>query len=713
MSEVRAVQKTEMPEINAQAAIVVTQHEGRILLEKNARMKLSPAFLIKIMASIIALEKCNPNDTVTVSDSVIKQISNWKGSASINLEAGEKISVLDLIYSMMLVSANDSLFALAEFICGSLDKFAVMMQEKAKSIGAADTTITTADGRFTAEQYSNAYDLAIICRYCMTNRMFRTIAATDKYTIPATNKNGSRDLQNTNLLINSGNRRYRYETAIGIKSGYTARSKSCLACSALPPANKFGEEVLAIILGAENTKQMKYVFYDAITLLDFTFNNYEALSGKKPEQQNSEAEKTITTVGKLCEILNAELRNAADVPITSFAFGKQKIKPGCAYFAADKETAVAAFEKGASVIITTQPIEKIPNIVVANLDTALSRTAVFIKSALGMWTVAVMDSPEKINPLSMIEQMLSNKMETVHSISVTNNYNSMLHAMFASTPKTEAAVINVSCVNGGNVERVSQTANFDVAILTSTVVSKNPRELTKPELIEEKLKVCGGMNESGAVIINIDDKNLAGIFTIPQDIITIGVDNRMADYFADIELYSDDKHSVYQALATFALGEIMGIPPKQIIPAIEKYRPSTGLTTVRNERGIYVISDFENEAVESVGTALKELCTMPLSPDSRRIAVLSEVGDGDEHELEIYRKVGNIVNKASVDITVCYGETAAELMKTADLKSKFVIKLNTRQALTEFLKLNLRNNDAVLFKGSTVTELDEIMTDVT
>lgn len=108
----------------------------------------------------------------------------------------------------------------------------------------------------------------------------------------------------------------------------------------------------------------------------------------------------------------------------------------------------------------------------ANLDTALSRTAVFIKSALGMWTVAVMDSPEKINPLSMIEQMLSSKMETVHSISVTNNYNSMLHAMFASTPKTETAVINVSCVNGGNVERVSQTANFDVAILTSTVVSK-------------------------------------------------------------------------------------------------------------------------------------------------------------------------------------------------------------------------------------------------
>ena len=142
MSEVRAVQKTEMPEINAQAAIVVTQHEGRILLEKNARMKLPPAFLTKITASIIALEKCNPTDKVTVSENVVKQVSGWKSAAAINLEAGEQISVLDLVYSMMLVSANDSLFALAEFICGGIDKFAVMMEEKAKEIPVMPEELT-------------------------------------------------------------------------------------------------------------------------------------------------------------------------------------------------------------------------------------------------------------------------------------------------------------------------------------------------------------------------------------------------------------------------------------------------------------------------------------------------------------------------------------------------------------------------------------------
>lgn len=734
MSEVRAVQKTEMPEINAQAAIVVTQHEGRILLEKNARMRLSPAFLTKIMASIIALEKCNPSDKVTISDSVVSQIAGWKSSAAIGLTAGEQISVLDLIYSMMLVSANDSLFAIAEFICGGIDKLAVMMEEKAKEIGAVDTAVTTTDGKFTADQFSNAYDLAIICRYCMTNRLFRVIAQTDKYTIPATNKSEPRELQNTNLLVNSRNRRYRYETAIGIKSGYTARSKSCLACSALPPSGKFGEEILAIILGAENTKQMKYVFYDAITLLDFTFDNYEALSGKKPGEEKTASDDSITTVSKLCEVLNATLRSAADVPISSFAFGRQKIKPGCAYFASDKNSAISAFEKGAAVVITEQAVEKIPNIVVSNLDKAMSKAAVFIKAKLGLWSIAVLDSPEKIDPLSMANHMLTAKMNTVRSTSANNNYESMLRTMFSATAKTEAAIINVSCAEMGNVEKVTQTANFDIAILTSTVVSKNPRDLTKPELIEEKLKICGGMNESGAVIINIDDKNLASIFTIPQDIITIGVDNRMADYFADniqllegkivfdiihgkdnyhIELYSDDKHSVYQALATFALGEIMGIPPKQIIPTIETYRRSNGLNTVRNEGGIYVISDFENEASESVGAALKELCTMSLPASSRRIAVLTEVSDGGEYEQGIFAKVGNIINKANVDITVCYGDTAAKILDTADVKNKFVVKFSTRAALTEFLKLNLRENDAILFKGSADSDLSEIMTDVT
>ena len=734
MSEVRAVNKTDMPEINAAAAIVVTQHEGQILLEKNAKHKMYPAFLTKILASIIALEKCNISDIITVSEKTVNEIAQWKGSAVIGLTAGEQITVRDIIYSMMLVSANDSMFALAEFLCGDIDKLAVMMQDKARDIGAVDTTVVSSDNKFTSEQLSTAYDMAIICRYCMTNRLFRKICAADKYVIPATNKSPARNLQNTNLLINSQNRRYRYETAIGIKSGYTVRSKACLACSALPPKGKNGEEILTVVLGAENTKQMKYAFYDAITLLNFTFDYYESLSGKKADDTASHSENAITTVNELADILGAKLRNAADMPISSFAFGKQKVKPGYAYFATNEDEAGDAHSKGAAVIISEKQIPRIPNIVVNNLENAMSSTAVFIKSKLGLWSIAVLDSPDKINPIRMCAEMLSDKSESVASFSPTNNYNSMLRAMFSVTNKTKSAIINVSCVERDNAEKISRTANFDVAIFTSTVVSQNPLDLTKPELTEEKLKVCSGMNESGAVIINIDDKNLAGIFTIEQDVITIGVDNKMADYYADnidiardkikfdifhggqnyrIELYSDDKHSVYQALATFALGEVMGIPPKRIVTAIENYRPTNGITTVRNEKGTYIVTDFKNDTPESISAALKELCTLTLPPQSRRIAVLSDIAEGDKAEEEIFRKVGEIVTKANIDITVCYGKAASSITKTADMKAKFVVRFETREALTEFLKLNIRDGDAVLFKGSEDSELEEIMAQTT
>ncbi len=734
MSEVNAVQKAEMPEINAQAAIVVTQHEGKILLEKNAKQIMRPAIAQKILAAIITLEKCNPSDVITVSQTTIDVLTKRGGSPAMDLQAGENISVLDLVYSMMLASANDAMIALAEFISGDIDKFSRLIQEKAIAIGATDTKLTDDNGCFTTERFSTAYDMAIICRYCMTNRLFRQIVSTDKYTVPATNKSAERQLSNTNLLINSQNRRYRYETAIGIKNGYTVKAKACLACSALPPEGKYGEEILTIILGAENTKQMKYVFRDAVTLFDFTFDNFEALSGVKKEEQTAQSKDSIFTITEICDMVNTLQRNVGEAPVTTFAFGKQKITPGCAYFAENAEIAKKAVSEGASVIISEQTIPGLPCIVVANLQAAKERIASLVKSKLGSWSIGVLDCPDKINPTGMICQLVGERMKLTKSVAVDNNYDSILKALLSSTKKTDAAILGVSCMVEGNVEKAARTANFDVAILLSAIVSKNPRDLTKAELTQEKLKICEGMSEAGAIILNIDDKNLASIFTIPQDIITIGVDNRLADYYADeinitenkitfdiingrerypIELYSDDKHSVYQALATFALGEIMGIPAKQVIASIEKYRKTDGLNKVKNERGMYVLSDFESDASESVGAALKELCSSYIPETARRIAVFSDIGAGEEFETNMFKKVGALINKCSVDIAVCLGKTAAHIADTADLKKKSVIIFETKEALTEYLKLNLRDYDAVLFKASSDTGLDDVMTKVT
>ena len=734
MSEVKAVQKTDMPQINAQAAIVVTQNEGKILLEKNAKMKMYPAFITKLLASIIALEKCNPTDTVVISKSVVNEMTRWKGSASMGFLEGERISVLDLVYSMMLASANDAMFALGEFICGGKDKFAQMMQTKAELIGAQNTVVMDSEGRFTSEQLSNAYDLAIICRYCMTNRLFRTIAKTEKYTIAATDKSPERTISNSNLLVNSTYKRYKYDTAIGIKSGYTVRSKSCLACSALPPKGKQGEEVMAIILGAEHTKQMKYVFYDAITLLDFTFDNFEQLSGKKQGEHQAESEDALLTVSEMCDVLNAMQRNSPEAAINSIAIGKQKIKKDCAYFAEDDRSAKDAYNNGAAVTVTEKPVYGISNIVVENLTAAKETLASYLKTKLGMWSIAITDSPEQIYPMGMICSMLSEKMKIVKSVSLEDNCESMLKALLSSSKDTGAAVIGVSLEQEHNAERVSAGAGTDIAILSSAAVSHNPRGLSKDEQLNEKLGICSGMSEAGAVIINIDDKRLAGIYSIQQDIITIGIDNKAADYYADgitvegdkitfeivngtvihhAELYSDSKHAIYQALATFALGEIMGIPAKQILASIEKYRKVSGLNTVKNGNNVTVISDFENTGAESVATALKELCAAYIPADARRIAVFSDIAGGGEQEENLFQRVGAVLNKSSVDITVCYGDVAANIVQTADVKKKSVIIFKSESALIEFLGLNIRPNDAVLFKGSEDTGLADIMAAIT
>lgn len=733
MAETKTVEKIEMPQINAQAAIVVTQNEGKILLEKNSRLKMYPAFLTKILASIIALEKCNLNDKVTISKTVIDEISKWKGSASINLVEGESFSVLDLIYSMMLVSANDSMFALAEYISGDKDKFTSLMEQKARSIGASETTITDEKGGFTAEQFSTAYDMAVICRYCMTNRTFRMIAATDKYTIAATNKSEERTIQNTNLLVNVQNRRYRYETAIGIKSGYTARSKSCLACSALPPKGKNGEEVIAIILGAENTKQMKYAFYDAITLFNFTFDNFDALNGATKTSESSSEQKTFLTVTEICDALHPAQRNAGECGITHATFGKNKVKPGCAYFAEDTESARATVEKGASLIICKTLVSGLPCIVVDDLEAAKASLARLIKTKLGMWTIGILDCPEKINPINMMEQLIARSMGVVKSGFVDDNYNGMLKAVLSAQADTEAAVINVSCNESGNVEKVAKVIGFDVAVFTSTVASKNPRNLNKEQFIEEKLKICKGMNESGAVIINIDDKNLAGIFSIGQDVITIGVDNKAADYYADnislgrdtisfdivtgtgsyhIELSMDDKHGVYQALACFALGEIMGYEPETIVEALQRFRKSSGLNVEKNENGTMLIYDFVNDTNESVSAGIKKLCLSKLEEGAKRIAVFADIGSEENHQREMYRKVGTLINKCPIDIAVCYGEIPKEIFKTVDLKQKFVLCLETPSALSEFLRLNTKSGDAVLLRGSPESGLDEVLENI-
>ena len=186
------------PTIASEAAIVVEVSTGRIIYEKNSTKQMYPASTTKIMTAILTIENCNLTDMVTISESALSNIP--EGYVTCGLVAGEQLSVNDLLYALMLPSANDAAYVLAEHIGGSVEGFSNMMNSKAQELGCTATHFINPNGIHSEDHYSTAYDLYLIANYAMKNETFRTIVASKEYTLPATEKYQSNDrvLKTTN-----------------------------------------------------------------------------------------------------------------------------------------------------------------------------------------------------------------------------------------------------------------------------------------------------------------------------------------------------------------------------------------------------------------------------------------------------------------------------------------------------------------------------------
>jgi D-alanyl-D-alanine carboxypeptidase len=252
--------------ISADSAILVEVSTGRIIYEKNSTTQMYPASTTKMMTAILALENCDLQEMVTVSESAISNIPS--GYVTSNLQVGEEISVNDLLYALMLPSANDAAYVLAEHIAGSVDAFADMMNIKAREIGCTGTHFVNPNGIHDSRHYSTAYDLYLIANYCMKNENFRTIVSTKEYTLPATNAyaNTDRSFTTTNDLINPDKSNY-YKYAIGIKTGYTSMAGSCLVSE----VSRDGLDFIAVVLNSDSDDKR---FSDSIKLFDYAYDNY-------------------------------------------------------------------------------------------------------------------------------------------------------------------------------------------------------------------------------------------------------------------------------------------------------------------------------------------------------------------------------------------------------------------------------------------------------
>lgn len=252
------------------SCILIEANTGKILYEKNSNDVRFPASTTKIMTAILTVENCNLDDVATVSHNAVYSIPYDYTHAS--LKEGEELTIEQLLYALMIPSANDAAIVLAEHISGSVEEFAKLMNKRAEELGCKNTHFVNPNGIHSKDHTSTSYDLALMGKFAMQNSIIRKIVSTTQFTLPATNKYSKTDriFNNSNDLLNTYSRYY-YEGTTGVKTGYTGEAGNCIIAS----TKKNDFEVILVVLGGESTNTgLSQRYLDCKTLFDYAFNNY-------------------------------------------------------------------------------------------------------------------------------------------------------------------------------------------------------------------------------------------------------------------------------------------------------------------------------------------------------------------------------------------------------------------------------------------------------
>ena len=293
----------DAPKINSRYAIVFDRDSKAILYGKNEKTKTKMASTTKIMTSLIVIENTNLDITVEISSKAA-----GTGGSRLKLNKGDKITVRDLLYGLMLRSGNDAAVALAEYVGGSVEGFAVLMNKKAKELGLENTNFVTPHGLDSDEHYTSAYELAILTDYALKNETFANIVNTKICNIMINGQ--SRTISNTNELLGNLNGVY------GVKTGFTNGAGRCLVTSI-----KRGDlDVICIVLGAD-TKKIRTT--DSINLIEYTFKNFEKVNIKTKIEDEFDNWKNIN-VGRTN--IEKGIKNGIDLKLGEYNLETYTIK---------------------------------------------------------------------------------------------------------------------------------------------------------------------------------------------------------------------------------------------------------------------------------------------------------------------------------------------------------------------------------------------------
>ena len=253
-------------DLTARAAILIDSSTGQVLYQKEPDLRLPPASTTKIVTAIVTLESGRSlRDLLTVSKTATRV-----PASKLYLRPGQTLTIQDLLYGLLLSSANDAAVVLAEGIGGSIDHFAQMMTKKANEIGANNSHFTNPHGLTAPDHYSTARDLALLFRYAMKNPTFREIVQTKMSSVTSRTRLRKRVIARRISVRNHNRLLWNFDGAIGGKTGYTFAAQKCFVGA----VQRNGVTMIVSILGSRD------LWGDTRELLEYGFDHYPTLKGE-------------------------------------------------------------------------------------------------------------------------------------------------------------------------------------------------------------------------------------------------------------------------------------------------------------------------------------------------------------------------------------------------------------------------------------------------
>jgi UDP-N-acetylmuramoyl-tripeptide--D-alanyl-D-alanine ligase len=426
-----------------------------------------------------------------------------------------------------------------------------------------------------------------------------------------------------------------------------------------------------------------------------------------------------------------------DDPVAHISTDSRDLPPGCLFLALMGERfdghdyVPAVLEAGAAMAVVSHAVNAPPEKLLRVKDTrqAFLDIANLYRAGLEVTVVGITGSVGKTTTKEMIACVCAAGYETLKTAENLNNEIGLSQMMLRLTPDHQVAVLEMAMDGPGQIAPLSKAASPDIAVVTNIGVSHLEAMGTRENIRDEKLSIRAGMPDGAALILNGDDDMLRGFADARLRVIRYGMGDtschvtgsRIKEFAThttfeigwdgnrfDAQIPCLGRHTVYNALAAFAVGMVLGLTPPLAVAALKGYRPAGMRQKIVRHNAFTVVEDCYNASPDSMRAALKTLGGLVCV--GKRIAVLSDMLELGELAEASHREVGRLVAASGADVLLCTGALSAlivEEAKAAGMPEAFL--LDSKDALFEKLRGLLGPGDVVWFKASRGMKLEDVL----